>query len=43
MTDDQQAGDSFGHQGRVLIVDDDENLLKFIRAHSNQRDISVKQ
>ena len=32
MTDDQQTGDSFGHQGRVLIVDDDENLLKFIRA-----------
>jgi two-component system, cell cycle response regulator len=32
MADDQQTGDSFGHQGRVLIVDDDENLLKFIRA-----------
>jgi diguanylate cyclase (GGDEF)-like protein len=33
MTDDQQkTGDSLVHQGRVLIVDDDENLLKFIRA-----------
>ena len=32
MADDQHTGDSFGHQGRVLIVDDDENLLKFIRA-----------
>ena len=32
MTDDQYSGDALGHQGRVLIVDDDENLLKFIRA-----------
>jgi len=32
MADDQHAGDSFCRQGRVLIVDDDENLLKFIRA-----------
>ena len=32
MADDQHAGDFFCHQGRVLIVDDDENLLKFIRA-----------
>jgi len=32
MANDEHAGDSFGHQGRVLIVDDDKNLLKFIRA-----------
>ena len=32
MANDEHTGDSFGHQGRVLIVDDDKNLLKFIRA-----------
>jgi two-component system, cell cycle response regulator len=32
MANDEQTGDSFIHQGRVLIVDDDKNLLKFIRA-----------
>ena len=32
MANDEHAGDSFGDQGRVLIVDDDKNLLKFIRA-----------
>jgi two-component system, cell cycle response regulator len=32
MAGDNYTEDSFGHQGRVLIVDDDKNLLKFIRA-----------
>lgn len=29
MTNDKHTGDSLIHQGRVLIVDDDKNLLKF--------------
>jgi len=32
MAGDKYTEDSFGYQGRVLIVDDDKNLLKFIRA-----------
>jgi CheY-like chemotaxis protein len=32
MADDKYADNFFGHQKRVLIVDDDKNLLKFIRA-----------
>jgi len=32
MASDERTGDSFGHQGRVLIVDDDKNLLRFISA-----------
>ncbi len=32
MAGDKNSEDSFGYQGRVLIVDDDKNLLKFIRA-----------
>jgi diguanylate cyclase (GGDEF)-like protein len=31
MAKGQHTEDSFMHQGRVLIVDDDENLLKFIK------------